>query len=100
MDKEKLKEKIRKLMKGFDKSSNFGKLKLEILDDINTKLPENFLIKFIEASTVTEDNSNLYQVAELYAQKIRNNKEWWIFDSFLWISDKPYKYGVALYYKL
>jgi hypothetical protein len=100
MDKEKLKEEIRQLMKDFDKSSNFGKLELEILDDINTKLPENFLIKFIEASTVTEDNSNLQQVAELYAQKIRNNKEWWVFDGFLWTSEKPFKYGVALYTKL
>jgi hypothetical protein len=97
----KLEQEVKKVMEGFkDGSSNFDKLKLEILNDINTQLPENLLIRFIEASITTDDNSNLYQVAELKAQQMSNSQETWKFEKFLWISEKPFAFGVALYYKL
>jgi hypothetical protein len=67
---------------------------IRLINDINTLLKEEYFIKLIEASYVTQDNSNLYQTAEI---RTPDNYK---FDKFLWISEKPYKYGVALYYKL
>jgi glutathione peroxidase-family protein len=71
-----------------------------LIDDINCLLPENYRIKFIKASIVTEDNSNLYQVAELRANEMSDSQQTWYFDKFLWTSKKPYGFGVALYSKI
>jgi glutathione peroxidase-family protein len=71
-----------------------------LIDDINCFLPQNYRIKFVKASIVTEDNSNLYQSAQIMENEMRSSEEWWSFDKFLWISKKPHGYGIALYYKI
>jgi len=69
-----------------------------LINEINTLLQEQYLLKFIEATVVVDDNSNLYQTAELRTP--RSSKEWYRFVKFLWISEKPYRFGIALYERI
>jgi hypothetical protein len=73
-----------------------------LIDDINADaVSKDKKIKFVEASVTTDDNSNLYQVAEVWAMEMSSSEETWRFDKFLWMDNrKPYKYGIALFYKI
>jgi hypothetical protein len=72
----------------------------QLVDNINSLLKNDKLLKFIEASYYTDDNSNLIQIAEIRANEMSNSRETWIFKGFLWMSSKPYRFGIALYQKL
>jgi hypothetical protein len=70
------------------------------VEELNLKAPSNKIYKFVEASYCDGENSNLYQVAEVIANRMRSSEEWWIFVGFIYISPKPFKYGIAEYEKI
>jgi len=70
----------------------------DLINQVNELLKDEYLIKFVEATTVTEDNSNLYQTAEILSP--RSSEEWFRFVKFLWMSEKPFRYGIALYERI
>jgi hypothetical protein len=73
---------------------------VDMVNELDSLLEEGKRIRWIEASYVTEDNSNLQQVAEIRAMEMSDSKETWYFERFLWVSKKPYRFGIALFYKI
>jgi hypothetical protein len=65
----------------------------KLVDKMNEVLglEDSHRLKFITAGYVDKENSNLQQCAEILTP------EAFRFVKFLWMSKKPYEFGIALY---